>query len=155
VIAERIGDITALVGPVGNRDPPIIRVRVLILNVLGDLVTLKPPERDLSFVPEHNDDTAASLVEQITGTSLEIVYTATGVVTVRALALETKGVPKITLWLGTVRVRVPRGGVGVQLAFFARTAVQRVLIYFCLIDVLNDINLMERIDRGSARLFTG
>ena len=113
VITEGLGDITTLVGPVSNGDSPSFRVGIFILNILGDLVTFEPPERDLSLVPEHNDDTATSRVEWRTSASLEIVNGTTGVVTVRALAIEAKGVSKITLWLRAVLAPIPSGGIGI------------------------------------------
>jgi len=113
VITEGFGNVTTLVGPVSNRDSPSLRVGISILNILRDLVTFKPPERDLSLVPEHSDDTATSLIERTTSASLEIVNGTTGVVTVRALALETEGVAEVTLWLRAVLVPVPGGGVGI------------------------------------------
>ena len=82
MITEGIGNVTTLVGPVSNRNSPSFWVRISILNVLGDLVAFKPPERDLSLVPEHSDDTATSLIERTTSASLEIVDGTTGVVTV-------------------------------------------------------------------------
>ena len=113
MITEGIGNVTTLVGPVSDGNSPSFGVRISILNILRDLVTFKPPERDLSLVPEHSDDTATSLIERTTSASLEIVDGATGVVTVRALALETEGVSEVTLWLRAVLVPVPSGGVGI------------------------------------------
>jgi len=113
VITEGFGDITTLVGPVSNGGSPSLRVGVPIFNVLRDVVTLKPPERELSLVPEHSEDTATSRIERITSASLEIGDGATGVVTVRALAFETKGVSEVALWLGAILVPVPSGDVGV------------------------------------------
>jgi hypothetical protein len=97
MITEGLGDITALVGPVSNRDSPGFGIGIPILNILRDLVTLEPPERDLSLVPEHSDDTSASHIEWSASASLEIVDGTTGVVTVRALAPETKGVSEVSL----------------------------------------------------------
>jgi len=90
VITEGASNITALVGPVSNRGSPILGIRVSSLDVVGDLVAPKPPERDLSLVPEHSDDASVDLVERITSASVKIVDAATGVSTVSALALETK-----------------------------------------------------------------
>lgn len=73
MVTEDVGNVTSLIRPVGNRDPPSVRVGVFILDILGDLVTSEPPERDLSLIPEHNDDTTTSLVEQSTSASFEIV----------------------------------------------------------------------------------
>lgn len=143
VITEGVGDITTLVGPIGNRDSPSLRVGVSGLDILWDLVTLEPPERDLSLVPEHSDDTTASGVEGFTSTSFKIVDCTTSVVAVRTLALETKGFSEVTRWLRTVLVPIPRGGVRVQLAFSAGTSVQRVLIDCCRVHVLYYINLMK------------
>lgn len=98
VITEGVGDITTLVGPVSNRDPPSFRVGVPTLDILWDLVTLKPPKRDLGVVPKHSDGTATSLIERTTSASIEIVNGTTGVVTVGALALKTKGASEVTLW---------------------------------------------------------
>jgi len=123
VITEGVGDITTLVGPISDRNSPVLRVRVSVLDILGDLVTLEPPERDLSLVPEHNDDTTVLLVERTASASLEIVDGTTGIMTVRALTHNTKGVSKVTLWLRTVSILVPRGNVGVQFAFDAGAAV--------------------------------
>jgi len=113
VIAEGFGNITTLVGPVRNGDSPSFRVGIFVLNILWDLVTFEPPERDLSFVPEHSDDTTTSQIERSTSASLEICNGATGVVTVRALAIETKGVSEVTLWLRAVFVPVLGGGIGI------------------------------------------
>ena len=113
MITEGLGDITSLVGPVSNGDSPSFGVGIFILNILGDLVTFEPPERDLSLVPEHSDDTATSRIEWSTSASLEVVNGTTSVVTVRALAIETKGVSDITLWLRAVLALVPSGGIGI------------------------------------------
>ena len=90
VVTEGAGDVTALVGPVSNRGSPSLGVGVSGLNVVGDLVASEPPERDLSLVPEHNDDTTVGLVERITSASVNVVDTTTGVSAVGALALETE-----------------------------------------------------------------
>ena len=92
VITEGASDVAALVGPISNRGSPSIGVWVSSLDVVGDLIAPEPPERHLSLVPEHSDDTTAGLVERITSASIKIVDATTGVSTVRALALKTKGV---------------------------------------------------------------
>ena len=97
VILEGAGDITSLVGPVSHGDSPSNRIGVSSLDVLRDLCTLEPPERDLSIVPKHGKDTTASLVKRGTSASLEIVNGTTGVTTVRALTVETKGVSEEAL----------------------------------------------------------
>jgi len=111
VITEGFSDIATLVGPVSNGDSPSFGVGIFILNILGDLVTREPPERDLSLVPEHSDDTATSRIEWSTSASLEIVNGTAGVVTVRALAIEAKGVSEVTLWLRAVLAPVPSGDI--------------------------------------------
>ena len=113
VITEGFGDITTLVGPVSNGDSPSFRVGISILNILGDLVTFEPPKRDLSLVPEHSDDTATSRIEWSTSAAFKIGNGTTGVVTARALAVEAKGVSKVTLWLRAVLVLVPNGDIGI------------------------------------------
>jgi len=113
VITEGVGDIATLVGPVSDGDSPSFGVGIFILDVLRDLATLKPPQRDLSVVPKHSDDTTAGLVERAPSASLEIRNGAAGVVTVRALAFETKGISEVTLGLRAILVPVPSCGVGV------------------------------------------
>ena len=113
VVTESVGDVTTLVGPVSNRDSPGCRVRGSTLNISGDLVAPEPPDRDLSLIPEHSGDTTASDIKRTTSTSLEIVDGTTGVVPVRAHALETEGVSEETLWLRAVLVLVPSGDVRV------------------------------------------
>ena len=51
----------------------------------------------MSIVPEHSKDTTASLVKRGTSASLEIIDGTTGVTTVRALTIETKGVSEEAL----------------------------------------------------------
>ena len=148
VITEGVGDVTSFVRPVSDGDSPSVRVGVSTLDILGDLVTLEPPERDLSLVPEHSEDTTASLIEQRTSASLEIVDGTTGVAFVRTLTPETEWVSEEALWLRTVLVPVPCTSVRVQLAFPAGAGVQGVLVERCLVHVLDDVNLMERIGRG-------
>ena len=97
VITEGASNVTALAGPVSNRDSPGLGVGVSSLNVTGDLVAPEPPERDLSLVPEHDNNTTVGLVKRIASTSLNIVDATTGVCTVSALALETKLLPGETL----------------------------------------------------------
>lgn len=82
VFTERVGDITTVARPVSNGDPPIIGVWIPALDILGNLVTRKPPERDLSVIPAHNENTAASRVEWTTSASLEITNSTTSVVTI-------------------------------------------------------------------------
>jgi len=153
VITEGVGDITTLVGPVGNRDSPRLRVGVSILDILRDLAALEPPERDLSLVPEHSNDPTAGRVEGFASTPFKIVDRTAGVVSARALALETKGVSEVSLWLRAVLVLIPGGNVRVQLAFSAGASVQRVLIDCCRVHILDDINLMKWFRCGSARQF--
>lgn len=60
MITESIGDITTLAGPVSDGDPPGIGVGVPALDILRDLVTVEPPDRDLGIIPEHSENTTAS-----------------------------------------------------------------------------------------------
>lgn len=109
---------------------------------MGDLAPLKPPERNLSIVPEHNENATASGVERIACAPLEIAHGATGVAIARAEALSTKGIPEVTFRLRTVLVPVLGVGVGVQLAVSAGTGVKGVLIDRSGVYVLDDVDLM-------------
>lgn len=119
MITESIGDITTLAGPVSDGDSPGIGVGVSALDILRDLVTVESPEGDLRIIPEHSENATASRIEGAASASLEIAYGTTSITTARAQALSPKGIPHVTLRLGTVFVPVLGTGVGVQLAVWA------------------------------------
>jgi hypothetical protein len=102
----------------------------------------------LRVVPEHSENTTTSGVERRTSASLEIGHGTARVITVRAQAINTDGVSKVTPWLRTIFVPVLGGGVGVQLALSAGTGVQCVLIDCPSVHELDDIDLMEWVGRG-------
>jgi hypothetical protein len=101
VVLEGVGDIATLAGPESHGDPPTIGIGVSILDILRDLVSVKPPERDLRVVPEHSENPTTPCVERTAGTPLEIGHGTAGVVTARAHALGTEGSTEVTLWLRT------------------------------------------------------
>jgi hypothetical protein len=80
VTTEGIANVAALGGPESNGGPPSIRVRVSALNILGDLVTVKPPNGNLRVIPEHSENTTTASVERGASASLEVAHGATGVV---------------------------------------------------------------------------
>lgn len=143
MITVGVGDVTTLVGQVGDRDSPSLRVRASTLNIFGNLVASEPPERDLGLIPEHSSDATASLVERAASTSLEILDGTTGIIICRGRTLETKWVSKKTLRLITILALVPSGDVRVYLTFpVACTGVQCVLVGRCRVHVLDNVNLM-------------
>lgn len=142
VITEGVGNIAARARPESGRDPPVSGVGVSTGDILRDLATLEPPDRNLRIVPEHGENTTAGRVEGCTSAAIEIAHGATGVITVRAHALSAEGVAEVALGLRTVFVPVFGAGVGVQSAASAGTSVQRVLIDGCRVHVFDDIDLV-------------
>ena len=140
--AEGIADITALGRPISHGDSPGSRIRVSTLDILGDLTTIKPPERNLGIIPKHSENATASGIEWTASTSLEIGNSTTGVIAARTHTLKTEGVPEVTLGLRAAFVCVPRTSVGVQLAIYAGTGMESVLVCCSLVHVLDDIDLM-------------
>jgi len=79
VILEGAGDVTALAGPESYGDPPVTGIGVSTLDILRDLVSVKPPKRDLRVVPEHSENATATSVEWAASTPLEIAHGTTSV----------------------------------------------------------------------------
>jgi len=86
-VLEGGSDIARVVGPKGDRSSPRARVRVTVLDVLRDLISLESPDGNLCVVPERGENTTSGYVEGMASTSFAVGEGATCVVAARAQAL--------------------------------------------------------------------
>lgn len=86
-VLEGGSDIARVVRPKGDRSSPRARVRVTVLDVLRNLISLESPDGNLRVVPERGENTTSSYVEGMASTSFAVGEGATCVVTARAQAL--------------------------------------------------------------------
>lgn len=86
-ILEGGSDIARVVGPKGDRSSPRAGVRVTVLDVLRNLISLESPDGNLRVVPKRGENTTSGHVEGMTSTSFAVGEGATCVVTAGAQAL--------------------------------------------------------------------
>jgi hypothetical protein len=86
-VAEGGRDIARISGPESDGSSPIVRVRVIALDVLWDLTPLESPDRNMRTIPKHRENATSSHVEGMTSTPCDVSEGATVVVAVGALAL--------------------------------------------------------------------
>jgi len=140
-ITERASNITRLVRPESDGGSPGVRVRIAILDVLGDLAPLEPPDCNVCVIPKHGVDTTSSHIEGGTSASCNIGEGTTSVVTGRALALSRERSSEETLGHRAVRALVLGSDIGVHIANRPVTGMESVLVEIVGVDVFEDIDL--------------